>query len=96
VKQEGEAIEIPCAGCGASMKVHQPHIVMNHSENYSQALLVPSWSTDERKCKNCGAMNFPIIMNIQANWAASNPEEKKSSIVSPGNILLPKMELVRN
>ena len=75
-----ETIEIKCGKCGNPMRVHQPTVTMAHDWRVSQVGLIPSWSLDERKCRECGSMNAPMIMNIATDWVAFEPPQEDKRV----------------
>jgi hypothetical protein len=80
-----DVIEIACAKCGSPMRLHLPLVAMAHDSRLSQVSLVPSWSIDERKCRECGTINAPMVTKIQTEWIGyDDPNDQK--LIQPATI----------
>jgi hypothetical protein len=75
-----ETKDISCAKCGNPMRVHMPLVAMAHDARLSQVSIIPSWSLEERKCKVCGALNAPMILEIKSDWVAFEPPAEEQRI----------------
>jgi hypothetical protein len=80
---DNETIKISCGKCKQEMRVHKPALVRIDNGLVTQVSLVPSWSPDERICRNCGAVNAPRIPNdFPFVWVAYE-QPKMQNIVEP-------------
>lgn len=75
-------VEVKCGKCGNTYRVHAPLMMMQVNPAFTQVLIIPSWSIDERICPFCKTMNAPMIGQPKIGWTAL---EKKSTIAKPSS-----------
>lgn len=83
-------IEINCAGCGSPMRVHPPGMAHFANQYISQVSVFPSWSLDERTCRECKTVNVCVVKTVETVWIAFAPKpgEEQKRIVVPGLSLI--------
>lgn len=81
-----DTTEIKCGKCGAPLRIHIPQIGMAHDHRMSQVTILPSWSLDERECKQCGSLNAPMIMKIETDWVAYENPAKLVQAATPEDV----------
>jgi hypothetical protein len=59
---EPKRLPVRCPNCSEQWTIHEPSVVVKGEPNYSMALIVPSWSLDERRCKRCGLILAPCFV----------------------------------
>lgn len=93
VNQETDTIDIKCAGCGASMRVHKPMLLRQANPGVAIVVLYPSWSVDERICKSCKTLTSPVLSKVEVAWVAfkPGPPQEERRILVPGMQLPPNL-----
>ncbi len=59
---EPRRLPVKCPNCFEQWTIHEPAIVVKGEPNYSMALILPTWSLDERRCKKCGLVLSPCLV----------------------------------
>jgi hypothetical protein len=78
-----ELIKVKCV-CGEEMNIHAPVVVQTFQAGMLQCSIIPDWSLDERRCRNCRKVLVPQFQKIELGWASAEmPEEKRIIVPSP-------------
>jgi len=59
------------------MRQHKPEAVLINNEKMTQLTLIPTWSQDERECRNCHQIIAPVIGDFQIGMQAYKPAADK-------------------
>jgi hypothetical protein len=75
-----EIIEVRCQ-CGAMLSVHKPDVIGVNQNGLAQVTVIPTWSTDERKCPHCRMVLTPVFNSIGIGWQAVEVTEESKVII---------------
>ena len=85
---------IKCMHCGHGFRVHEPIVVNSGNAAYSQLLVVPGWSLDERACPQCKTQHMPVITKAEFSWVSANREDSQRRIIPAGAAMPMSLEQV--